>query len=185
MKSTYLTAACVAATLIAGTAAVSAHEHGKKKEMSGHSGHHTTALTVKVENAWARATPGLAKNGGAYFTAMNGGKTADRIVGVSSDVSARTELHTHLNENGVMRMRHVKDGVEVPAGGMVTFKPGGLHIMFIGLHKPLKQGTRFPVTLMFEKAGKQTFDIEVKSVGAMNGGMKHDKMPMHGGHHGK
>jgi periplasmic copper chaperone A len=194
MKTIILTAVCVAAGLIAGTVTVSAHEHGKKKEMSGH---HAMSSSVKVENAWARATPGLAKNGGAYFTAVNGGKTADRIIGVASNVSSRTELHTHLNDNGVMRMREVKDGVEVPAGGTVTFKPGGLHIMFIGLHKPLKKGTSFPVTLMFEKAGKQTVDVTVQGVGAMGGtmkggmkhdmrpGMKHDMKPMQGGHHGK
>ncbi|CAN0507983.1 unnamed protein product, partial [Discosporangium mesarthrocarpum] len=101
--------------------------------------------------------------------------------GVSSDVSARTELHTHINDNGVMRMRHVK-GVNLPAGGEVAFKPGGYHIMFIGLHKPLKKGERFPVTLIFEKAGKQTVEVNVMSVGAMKGGMKHDMKSKHGSH---
>ena len=139
---------------------------------------------IQVENAWARATPGMSKNGGAYFTAKNTGKEMDRIVGVSANVSAKTELHTHLNENGVMRMRQVK-GVDVLAGGEVMFKPGSYHIMFIGLHKPLKEGDRFPVTLMFEKAGKKTVEINVRGVGAMKGGMKHDMKPSHGGHHGK
>lgn len=182
MKSIYVAAACVAVTLFAGTPGVAAHEHGKKKEMSDH---HAMSGGIKVEDAWARATPGLAKNGGAYFVAKNSGKEGDRIVGVSSGVSARTELHTHLNDNGVMRMRQV-DGVDVPAGGEVAFKPGGYHIMFIGLHKPLKKGQRFPVTLMFEKAGKQTVDVNVMAVGAMKGGMhhemKHDMKPKHSGH---
>lgn len=163
------TAASIAATVIAGATPVSAHEHGNKKEMSAQP---ATSSPVTVENAWARATPGLAKNGGAYFTAVNTGKYTDRIVGVSSDMAARTELHMHLNDDGVMRMRRV-DGVNLPAGGKVTFKPGGYHIMFIGLYKPLKKGTRFPVTLMFEKAGKRTIDVEVMSVGALRGGMKH------------
>lgn len=174
MKSLYVTAACVAATLMTATTTVSAHEHGKKKEMSGH---HAMSAGVKVEQAWARATPGLAKNGGAYFVAKNGGKMADRIIGVTADVSAKTELHTHINDNGVMRMRQV-DGVDVPAGGEVAFKPGSYHIMFIGLHKPLKKGETFTVTLTFEKAGKKTVDVTVMGVGAMKGGMKHG----HGGH---
>lgn len=182
MKSRYVMAACVAVTLFAGVASVSAHEHGKKKEISGH---HAMSGGIKVEKAWGRATPGLVKNGGAYFTAVNSGKHADRIIGVSAGVSARAELHTHLNDNGIMRMRKV-DGVDVPAGGKVTFKPGGYHIMFIGLYKPLKKGERFPVTVMFEKSGKQTVEVTVMGVGAMKGGMKHDMKqgmkPKHDGH---
>lgn len=173
MKSIYLTAACVAASLALGTGTGSAHEHGMKKKMSGHSGHQKKATLVRVENAWARATPGLAKNGGAYLTAVNGSNHADRIVGVSSEMAKRTELHTHIHDKGVMRMREVKGGIEVPAGGKVTFKPGGLHVMFIGLHKPLKKGQSFPVTLTFEKAGKRTFEVKVMGVGAMKGGMHH------------
>ncbi|MFT5487310.1 MAG: copper(I)-binding protein, partial [Alphaproteobacteria bacterium] len=84
-------------------------------------------------------------------------------------------------DNGIMRMRQVK-GVDVPAGGKFVFKPGGHHIMFIGLYKPLKKGERFPVTLMFEKAGKQTVEVTVMGVGAMKGGMKHDMKPKHNGH---
>lgn len=183
MKSIAIAAGCIAATVLSTVPTVNAHEHGKKKEMSGH---HAMPAEVKVMDAWARATPGLVKNGGAYFTAVNGGAHADRIVGVSSDMASRTELHTHLNDNGVMRMREVTGGIEVPPGGKVTFKPGGYHIMFIGLKKQFKKGDSFPVTILFEKAGKQTVTVSVKSVGAMDGGMKHDmKKPMQGGHHGK
>jgi periplasmic copper chaperone A len=182
MKSIAIAAACVAATFLVTTSPLTAHEHGKKKEMSGH---HAMSGKIQVQDAWARATPGLAKNGGAYFTAVNGGMQADRIVGVSSDMASRTELHTHLNDNGVMRMRQVTGGIEVPPGGKVTFKPGSYHIMFIGLNKPFKKGDSFPVTLVFEKAGRQTVNVSVKSVGAMKGGMDHGKKPMHGGHHGK
>lgn len=189
MKSIYLTAACVAATVAMGTAAAIAHEHGMKKNMPGHAGDHMKPSGVAVENAWARATPGLVKNGGAYLTAVNGGKHADRIVGVSSGMATRTELHTHINDDGVMRMRQVKGGIEVPAGGKVMFRPGGFHVMFIGLHKPLKKGMSFPLTLTFEKAGQRTFDVKVMGVGAMKGGMDHrmdhGNKPMHGGHHGK
>ena len=181
MKKLYVTGACVVASLLAATAGASAREHGAKRDMSGH---YAMSAGIQIENAWARATPGMSKNGGAYFTAKNTGKEMDRIVGVSADVSTKTELHTHLNDNGVMRMRQV-EGVDVPADGEVMFKPGSYHIMFIDLHKPLKEGDRFPVTLMFEKAGKKTVEINVMGIGAMKGGMKHDMKPSHGGHHGK
>jgi periplasmic copper chaperone A len=193
MKSIYLVAVCVATSVIAGAGSVSAQGPGIKKEMHGHP---ATAATIRVEDAWARATPGLARNGGAYFTAMNAGKDADRITGGFSEISARTEMHTHLSDNGVMRMRQV-DGIDVPAGGKVTFEPGGYHIMFIGLHKPFKKGDSFPVTLTFEKAGKQTVNVKVMGVGAMMGSekapmMKHDMKPSQhemkpalGGHRGK
>ncbi|CAN0574897.1 unnamed protein product [Laminaria digitata] len=178
MKSLYVAAACVAATFFAGATGVSAHEPGKKHGMSGH---HAMSEGVQIESAWARATPGLARNGGAYFVAKNGGKDADRIVGASADVSAKVEVHTHINDNGIMRMREV-EGVDVPAGGEVVFKPGGYHIMLIGLKKPLKKGERFPMTLKFEKAGKKTVEVTVMGVGAMKGGMKHDMKSKHGGH---
>ena len=192
MKTITLAAACVAAGIMAASTTVAAHEHGKKSP-----GHPEMSASIRVENAWARATPGLAKNGGAYFTAVNTGREADRIVGVASEMSARTELHTHLHDNGIMRMRQV-DGVDVPAGGRVTFKPGGHHIMFIGLRKPFRKGESFPVTLTFAKAGKLSVNVTVMGVGAMmmDGDMdkgmnhgempvKHDMKPAHGGHHGK
>ena len=168
MKSIYLMAACVVVLCFAALSPVLAHHHGGKKEMAGH---HGTSSGIKVDGAWARATPGLVKNGGAYFRARNNGRHGDRIVEVSSNMSAKTEMHTHINDKGVMRMRKV-NGVDVPAGGEVIFKPGSYHIMFIGLHKPLKKGDRFPVTLMFEKAGKHTAEFTVMGVGDMKYQMK-------------
>ena len=168
MKSVYLKAVFMTASFFSGLATVSAHEHGKKIEMPGHSG---ISSGIKVHHAWARATPGLVKNGGAYFTARNNGRHGDRIVGVSSNMSAKTEMHTHINDKGVMRMRKV-DGVNVPAGGEVVFKPGGYHIMLLGLHKPLSKGDQFSATLIFEKAGKHTVAFTVMGVGDMKHQMK-------------
>lgn len=151
-------------------APVTAHEHGKK------TGDHKMSMKtsgVAVEKAWARATPGKAKNGGAYLMIANTGAAGDRLVAAAADVAERVEIHTHLNDNGVMRMRKV-EGVDVPAGGTVMLKPGGYHIMFLGLNKPLVKGGSFPLTLTFEKAGKQTVQVQIQGVGAMTGGgMKH------------
>lgn len=123
---------------------------------------------VSVEAPFARATAGPAKNGAAFLTVRNTGAEADRLIGAKTPVADRAELHTHLHENGVMKMRPV-DAVEVPAGGMAALQPGGDHIMMMGLKAPLKEGESFPLTLIFEKAGEMTVDIPIGGVGAMQG----------------
>jgi copper(I)-binding protein len=171
--------AALAAVATAISGPVSGHSHKMKEGMPGamhgkqemHGKGHHRMDGVKVVNAWARATPGKAKNGGAYITVMNHGDDDDRLVGAKADVAKRVEIHTHLNENGVMRMRQV-DGIDLPAGSSIRMKPGGYHVMFLGLHKPLEKGESFPVTLVFEKAGELETTVTVRSVGAMSGSMK-------------
>ncbi|MCT4656370.1 MAG: copper chaperone PCu(A)C [Cohaesibacter sp.] len=130
---------------------------------------------LTISGAFARATAGKAKAGGSFMTIKNAG-AADRLVSASSDVAARTELHTHIMDGDVMRMREVKDGIPVPEKGEVALKPGGYHVMLMKLKQPLKQGETFPIELTFEKAGKVTVDIKIGKVGAMKPmkGMKMD-----------
>ncbi len=141
----------------------------------------TTAGDITVVAPFARATPGSAKAGIAYLTVRNAGGSDDTLVAASADVAKRVELHTHINDNGIMRMREV-ESIPVPAGGMAELKPGGYHIMFMGLKAPFKEGESFPVTLTFEKAGKVTVSIPVMSIGAMSGAhsdaMDHGTMKM-------
>jgi periplasmic copper chaperone A len=118
-----------------------------------------------IENGWARATAAGQSVGGGFLTVRNPGDTPDRLVGASSDVAEKVELHTHMNENGVMKMRPVP-AIEVPAKGTVTLAPGGLHLMLFGLKAPLKEGQHVPVTLDFEKAGKVTGELVVTGAGA-------------------
>lgn len=120
---------------------------------------------LKVEQPWARATAASAKNGAAYVRLVNGGPAVDRLLAAASPVAARAELHTHLNEDGVMKMRHVA-AIELPPGATVTFAPSGLHVMLFGLTEPLRQGTTFPLTLTFEKAGSRTVTVTVEGAGA-------------------
>ncbi len=133
---------------------------------------------VEISNAWARATPGKAENGAAYVTVRS--NTADRLTGVETPVAARAELHEMKMDNGIMKMRQVT-GVDLPAGQAVALKPGGEHIMLFGLKQPLRAGESFPLTLDFEKAGKQQVTVKVEAAGAM--GMDHNgpggmSMPM-------
>src|SRR5205814_4965088 len=88
---------------------------------------------VEIKDAWARATPGKAENGAAYLTIQS--PTADRLVSVSTPVAKKAELHTMSMSGGIMQMRPVA-GIDVPGGQPVKLKPGGEHVMLLGLNHP-------------------------------------------------
>lgn len=131
---------------------------------------------LQVEKPWARATVPGASVGGGYLVIRNKGAAADRLVGATSPVSSRVEIHEMAMEKDIMRMREVK-GVDVPAKGAVEFKPGGYHLMFMELKAQLKPGAKVPVTLRFEKAGEVKADFAVEAVGASGASpARHDAM---------
>jgi len=123
---------------------------------------------LTIGHPWARATAGGTANGAAYLTLANGGASADRLVGVASSIAAKVELHTHLMDGGVMKMRPV-EGIDIEPGAPIELKPGGLHVMLIGLTAPLKDGDTFPLELTFQKAGKVTVTVNVEATAAMEG----------------
>jgi copper(I)-binding protein len=118
---------------------------------------------LEVSNAWARATPGKSATGAAYVTIQS--PTADKLVAVSSPVAKKAELHTMSMSGMVMKMRPVTS-IDIPAAQAVTLQPGGLHIMLVGLAKPLQTGQSFPLTLTFDKAGSRTVNVRVEKIGA-------------------
>jgi hypothetical protein len=118
---------------------------------------------LEVSNAWARATPAKAENGVAYLTIRS--PAPDRLVSVSSPVAKKAELHTMEMAGMVMKMRPLV-GLDIPAGQPVTLKPGGEHIMLMGLGGPLQEGQSFPLTLSFEKAGTREVSVAVEKPGA-------------------
>ena len=99
---------------------------------------------LRVEQAWARATPAVAPVAGGFLIIANDGGKDDRLLRVESDIAQRVEIHQMRNDAGVMRMRQV-DGIDVPAGAPVELKPGGLHLMLMELKTPLKAGDRLPI----------------------------------------
>ncbi len=119
-----------------------------------------------VSDPWARATIGQAKAGAAYLTVANNGAAADRLVAVETPAAKRSELHGHTMDGGVMRMRPV-EAIELAPGAPVVLRPGGLHVMLMGLKAPLEEGARFPLTLIFEKAGRLEVEVPVKGATAM------------------
>ncbi|WP_291571214.1 copper chaperone PCu(A)C [Bradyrhizobium sp.] len=135
-----------------------------------------------ITQAWSRATPGGAKIAGGYLTIENKGATADRLLGGSGEVAGKIEVHEMAMNNGVMTMRPLDGGLTIDPGKTVKLAPGGYHLMFSDLKKPLRQGDKVPVTLEFEKAGKVSLSFDVQGVGAQgpgagSGGMDMKKMP--------
>ncbi|MDI3471190.1 MAG: copper chaperone PCu(A)C [Pseudolabrys sp.] len=141
-----------------------------------------TAGPLKISAAWARATPKGASIGGGYITITNTGSAPDRLIGGSTPISGRLEVHEMSMSNGVMKMRPVEGGLEIKPDKTVTLKPGGYHLMFVGLKHQLEPNQHFKATLNFEKAGKVDVDFTVAGIGAMGpggasssmGGMKMD-----------
>jgi copper(I)-binding protein len=114
----------------------------------------------QVSAAWARPTV-AGQSAGGGFLAIQGGATADRLVGASAEVSRRVELHEMKMDGTTMRMRAI-DAVDVPAGKTVKLEPGGLHLMFMELKQPLANGSSFTVKLRFEKAGEVAVPVKVQ-----------------------
>ena len=130
--------------------------------------------SLTIDQPWARAS--VTETGAAYMTITNNGTTPDELVSAAAPVAGKVELHTHIAEGDVMRMRPVGE-IDIGAGQSAMLKPGGLHIMLMGLKTPLKEGETFPLTLTFKKAGEVTVDVPVQAAGAsapehMGGHMK-------------
>jgi copper(I)-binding protein len=133
---------------------------------------------LEIANPWLRATPKGAEIAGGYMTIRNKGDAPDRLIGGTSDVAGRFELHQMTMEQNVMKMRPVEGGLEIKPGAAVEFTPGSLHIMLVGLKHPLEKGQRVKGTLVFEKAGKVDVEYSVEAMGATDasvpaGGMDH------------
>ena len=126
---------------------------------------------INIGHPYARTTAAGQASGGGYLKLENKGAD-DKLLSASADVAASVELHSMSMEGDVMRMRQV-DGIALPKGKTVELKPGGFHIMFLGLKAPLKSGDKFPLKLKFEKAGEVTVTVNVEAGG---GELKHDMM---------
>lgn len=141
--------------------------------------HFHEAGDLVIDHPFARASASPAVTAGAaYFKIMNEGDD-DRLISASTPMAARVELHTHEMTADVMRMREVPGGIELPEGETVVFKPGGLHVMLLGLTAPLVEGESFPLTLTFEQAG--TVEVVVMVEGPQAGAHKHGDHD-HSGH---
>jgi copper(I)-binding protein len=142
------------------------------------------AGSLQISAPWARATPKGAAVGGGYLKITNTGTAPDRLIGGSTPIAGRLEVHEMSMSGSTMKMRQVSGGLEIKPGQSVELKPGGLHIMFVNLKQQLQQGQHFTATLQFEKAGKVDVDFSIAGIAATAGGenampaMSHDGMKM-------
>ena len=118
---------------------------------------------VRVDAPYARAVPPGAPASAAFMDLTNMGKEDTALVAARSDVSSVTELHTHIHDHGVMRMRPI-DKIDLPAGQTVHLQPGGLHIMLINLNKSLKPGDTVHLTLIFKDGSRRVISLPVRAL---------------------
>jgi hypothetical protein len=117
---------------------------------------------LTVTNAWSRSTPPVAQVGVVYFTLKNDTKKSDRLLKLATPVAAKAEVHRTEVLDGIARMREVAV-LHVDAGQTLTFEPGGMHVMLVGLRKPLVAGTSYDLDLLFEVAGPRKIRVAVRS----------------------
>jgi len=130
---------------------------------------------IEIRHPNSRAMLPGAPVGGGFLTIVNTGGEADRLLSITSPVAGDVQLHEMAMENDVMKMRALETGIDIPAGATVELKPGGLHIMFMDVKEPFKEGRRFPATLVFEKAGPVEVEFVVgPAVGKAAGGHEGD-----------
>ena len=125
-----------------------------------------TSADIVVTQAWSRATPSGSKVAGGYLAIENKALIADRLLSGSAVAAKKLEIHEMQVNDGVMTMRPVENGLTIEPGRTVKFAPGGLHLMFVGLLAPLKQGDQIPLSLKFERAGEIMVLFEVQAMGA-------------------
>jgi copper(I)-binding protein len=121
---------------------------------------------IVIGHPWSRQSPMAANVSAGFMVITNQGKEDDRLVKVETPVSGMVQLHDMKMEGDVMKMFEVPGGIVIPAGATVELKPMSLHVMFMELKAPPKEGDVFNATLTFEKAGSVEVDFEVLAPGA-------------------
>jgi copper(I)-binding protein len=139
--------------------------------------HEFKAGDLTIGHPWTRATPGGAKVAGGYLKVTNGGKKADRLIGVAAEGVETVELHDMAVVDNIMTMREIKGGLEIKPGETVELTPGGHHIMMMGLKAPFKEGQMIKGTLKFENAGTVAVEFKVEALAAKESDGDHE-------HHG-
>ena len=121
------------------------------------------ASALAVSNAYVREVPPGQMNSAAFMTLDNQGDVDHAVVGASSPAAKITELHTHVNESGVMKMRQVEQ-IGIAAKGNTVLEPGGLHIMLLGLTDDLSEGQEVAITLTLEDGSQNTVSAPVRKL---------------------
>lgn len=122
---------------------------------------------IVLEHPWSPATPNGAPTAAAYMSIENSGRSDDRLLGGSSPVAAKVEVHEMSMAHGIMSMRALSGGLAIPAGKSVNLEPAAnYHLMISGLKSALKEGTELPLTLHFAIAGDVRVEVPVLPIGS-------------------
>jgi hypothetical protein len=119
-----------------------------------------------ISDPWSRQSPMAADAAAGFLKITNTGKKDDRLVKATASITPNVQLHDMVIENDVMKMVELTEGIPIPAGATVELRPKSLHVMFVDLKAPVKEGEKINGTLFFEKAGSVDVVFEVKSMGA-------------------
>lgn len=118
---------------------------------------------ISVEALWGRSSPKVADAGAFYLNIKNTGTAADSLIGAKSTACGMVELHETIDKGGMMEMQPIAgQRIEIPAGGTVELKPGGMHVMCMMKKADFAAGAKLPLTLTFEKSGEMKFDAEIR-----------------------
>ena len=131
--------------------------------------------TLRIHEPYIRLAPPGAAATGAFMRIENAGAADRQLVKAESPAAKTVELHTHINEGGMMKMRAVPF-IAIKAGGQTELKPGSYHVMLIGLTQPLKDGDPVAITLTFDDGSQQRISAPARPIhaeAASHGGMKH------------
>ena len=123
----------------------------------------SVASDLAVSDQYIRATPPHAKNSASFLTITNHTNTTIKLIAADSDIAKRVELHNHIKQDGMMKMRQV-EAVEIAANSSTSLQPGGYHIMFLGLNNNLTEGQSVKVTLYFDNGNELNIDAPVKKI---------------------
>ncbi|MGF1684086.1 copper chaperone PCu(A)C [Photobacterium minamisatsumaniensis] len=143
--------------------------------------HEYKADTLHIDHPWSKQVPPTSSVIAGFFNVMNHGDQNDILLGASSPIAEKTELHAHMHEDGMMKMREVEQ-IEIPANDTQSLKPGGYHIMFFNINEVPKLGDKFPVTLNFKNAGKVNIDVKVEKATYMPESGKSEQAMDHSNH---
>jgi copper(I)-binding protein len=121
--------------------------------------------SMEIIHPWVRAAA-AGGNAGGFLSVTNEGAVPDRLVAVESAIAARVELHTTIDDGGIMRMRALPDGIALPPGDTASLAPGANHVMFFQLKAPLVVGSHIDAVLVFEKAGRVPVEFMVEAAAA-------------------
>ncbi|MYA87741.1 MAG: copper chaperone PCu(A)C [Boseongicola sp. SB0662_bin_57] len=119
------------------------------------------AGNIEIIDPFARASRPGAPTGAIFMSIRNTGASADRLVAARSPAAAMVQIHTHVEDGGIMKMREVEAGIQLPSGATHALSRGGDHVMLMGVTQELVDGETVPLTLVFEIAGEVVIEVPV------------------------